>query len=204
MADLHRKGHPTDKLVEVSRRLRNLEIGTTGRQRKYGEMIVSGAFDITVDYAVGQVVEYEGATYVVSPSAPTPPPAGTLPTDATYWMPVGSQAGEGPEGPQGPVGPMGPPGSGNNWIFRGPWNVATLYASGDVVNHDPADARRTSSYVATRATVGDPPDSSPAESCRIGTSANTWSIAYTEYARPRCSRISSNSREPIEPPSSVE
>ena len=93
MADLHRKGHPTDKLVEVSRRLRNLEIGTRGRQRKYGEMIVSGAFDITVDYAVGQVVEYEGATYVVSPSAPTPPPAGTLPTDATYWMPVGSQAG---------------------------------------------------------------------------------------------------------------
>jgi hypothetical protein len=48
------------------------------------------------------------------------------------------------------------------------------------------------------------PESRPAESWRIGTSANACSTEYTEYASPRCSRISSNSREPIEPPSSVE
>lgn len=81
-------------------------------------LLPKGDFSETAQYTQGDVVSYNGASYICKSSAP----AGTLPTDTTYFQ-VCSQRGESVVGPPGPKGDPGENGitphigsNGNWWI----------------------------------------------------------------------------------------
>lgn len=62
-----------------------------------------GAYDNATDYVIGDSVDYNGSSYVMYADAP----AGTLPTDDTYWQILAEKGDTGAAGPTGPTGPAG-------------------------------------------------------------------------------------------------
>ncbi len=68
-----------------------------------GGITPQGAYDNSTDYSVGDMVSYNGSSYVMYTDAA----AGNLPTDTDYWAVVANKGEEGPEGPEGPAGPAG-------------------------------------------------------------------------------------------------
>lgn len=81
-------------------------------------LIPKGDFAGDVQYDVGDVVAYNGSSYV----AKSKPPIATLPTDTEYWQ-IASLRGEkgdkgetGGKGDKGEKGDKGDPGTGDNFI----------------------------------------------------------------------------------------
>jgi hypothetical protein len=74
-----------------------------------------GAYNPATDYAVGDMVSYNGSSYIMYNNAT----AGTVPTDSSYWGLVaakgntGTAGAVGATGPVGPTGPQGPGGEGS-------------------------------------------------------------------------------------------
>jgi hypothetical protein len=58
-------------------------------------LVPKGAYDNSTDYAVGDYVTYLGTSYVMFLDAP----AGTLPTDTTYWQILASKGNTGDSSP---------------------------------------------------------------------------------------------------------
>lgn len=56
-----------------------------------GGIVPKGAYDNATDYAVGDMVDYNGSSYVMYVNAT----AGTLPTDDTKWMVVAEKGDTG-------------------------------------------------------------------------------------------------------------
>lgn len=85
-----------------------------------GGLVNKGAYNAATDYAVGDAVSYNGSSYVMYFDGP----AGTTPTNTTYWQilaekgDTGAAGATGPQGPTGatgatgPTGPAGPTGPG--------------------------------------------------------------------------------------------
>lgn len=80
-----------------------------------GTFTPKGAYDNATDYAVGDMVDYQGSSYIMYTNGV----AGTLPTDTSYWGLVASKGTTGDTGPQGiqgiqgvagDTGPQGPTG----------------------------------------------------------------------------------------------
>lgn len=71
------------------------------------DMNFKGEYDNTTDYTVGDVVTYQGSSYIMTTEAP----AGTLPTDATKWGVIAEKGDTGDTGPTGPTGPAGADGT---------------------------------------------------------------------------------------------
>lgn len=84
-----------------------------------GGLVPKGAYDNSVDYAVGDSVDYLGSSYVMFSNAS----AGVLPTDTTKWQVL---AGKGDTGATGDVGADGPP------VSDGDKGDITVSASGAV------------------------------------------------------------------------
>jgi len=62
----------------------------------------SGPFVGSSTYRVGDVVRYSGSSYLAK--GPAAPPAGTLPTNTSYWALVVAKGDPGPAGPAGSSG----------------------------------------------------------------------------------------------------
>lgn len=73
-----------------------------------GGLVNKGAYDAATNYAVGEAVSYNGSSYVMYVDAP----AGTVPTNTTYWQLLASKGDTGATGPTGPQGATGPAGQG--------------------------------------------------------------------------------------------
>lgn len=65
-----------------------------------------GAYDNGTDYAVGDMVDYNGSSYIMYNNGP----AATLPTDTSYWGLVAAKGSTGATGAAGAAGPAGDPG----------------------------------------------------------------------------------------------
>lgn len=63
-------------------------------------LVPKGAYDAGTDYDVGDVVSYQGSSYVMYVNAA----AGTTPTDTTKWMVLASKGDAGATGATGPAG----------------------------------------------------------------------------------------------------
>lgn len=66
----------------------------------------TGPYDNAADYAVGDSVDYNGSSYVMFNDGP----AGTLPTDTSYWQVIANKGDTGATGVTGLQGPAGPSG----------------------------------------------------------------------------------------------
>lgn len=66
-------------------------------------LVPKGAYNGATDYAVGDVVSYQGSSYVMYVDAG----AGTLPTDTTKWMVLASKGDTGATGANGADGTPG-------------------------------------------------------------------------------------------------
>jgi hypothetical protein len=73
-----------------------------------GGLVNKGAYDVATNYAVGDAVSYNGSSYVMYVDGP----AGTTPTNTTYWQLLASKGDTGATGPTGPQGATGPAGQG--------------------------------------------------------------------------------------------
>lgn len=92
----------------------------------YGHIAIVPKSDFRgdVQYEVGNLVSYEGSSYV----AHTRPPLATLPTDTNYWQ---LSAGKGETGAVGPEGKVGPPGpKGDKGDMTGEQIIITIPAEG--------------------------------------------------------------------------
>lgn len=78
-----------------------------------GGLVPKGEYDNTTDYDIGDVVTYQDISYVMYANAP----AGTLPTDDTYWQILADKGELGLTGLTGPTGPTGP--QGTNGVLGG-------------------------------------------------------------------------------------
>lgn len=67
--------------------------------------ILRGAYNGATAYGYGDLVTYNGASYVATGDT-----TGNLPTDAAYWQIISAKGDTGDEGPQGPIGLTGPEG----------------------------------------------------------------------------------------------
>lgn len=65
-----------------------------------GGLVPKGAYDNSVDYAVGDSVDYQGSSYVMHTNAV----AGVLPTDTTKWQILASKGDTGATGAAGADG----------------------------------------------------------------------------------------------------
>ena len=72
-----------------------------------GGLVPKGAYAAGTDYAVGDSVDYGGSSYVMFNDAP----AGTVPTNTTYWQVLANKGDIGSDGPAGPAGAVGNQGS---------------------------------------------------------------------------------------------
>lgn len=98
-----------------------------------------GAWIANTAYAIGDVVTYQGSSYVTKAAFTSGPTF-----DATKWTLL-AQAGaqgatgvgvKGDTGATGGTGPAGPSGlKGDGFLFRGDWTASTAYAAGDVVRY---------------------------------------------------------------------
>jgi len=136
-----------------------------------------GVWSGATTYAQGDVVQFEGSSYI----SLTDDNTGNVPdTSPSSWAliaqrgdtgatgsqgPMGPQGEPGPPGEQGPVGPPGPQGltgatgpvgpTGIQW--KGPWSSLTTYMTRDVVSFD------GSSYISlTNSNTNNAPNTSPA------------------------------------------
>lgn len=80
-----------------------------------GGLVPRGAYDPLVSYVIGDMVDYSGSSYVMYNLGP----AGTVPTDATYW---------------GLVAQKGNPGSLADFV--GNWTSGTNYTPDECVTHN--------------------------------------------------------------------
>lgn len=71
-----------------------------------GSFVARGAYNNATDYSVGDYVSYNGSSYVMYVDGP----AGTLPTDTTYWQVISNKGSTGATGPTGSTGTAGSPG----------------------------------------------------------------------------------------------
>lgn len=151
--------------------------GATGAQGPTGPagqgLNLTGPYSSSHNYSVGDVITWNGSSYVSLVSFNH----GEQPDESpTYWMvlaaqgltgmpgamgatgpqgPVGSQGPAGPTGPQGPAGPIGQTGAaGMN--FRGQWSPTTAYFTNDAVSFD------GSTYLALASSTGQQPDQNAA------------------------------------------
>ena len=81
-----------------------------------GGLVPKGAYDSSTDYAVGDSVDYNGSSYVMYNNAP----AGTLPTNTTYWQVLADKGDTGATGATGATGPQGPQGDKGDIGATGP------------------------------------------------------------------------------------
>jgi chitodextrinase len=100
-----------------------------------------GAWNALTAYVIDDVVHYEGALYYATANNTGEPP------DSSPDWTLAVAGVEGPAGPAGPAGPTGPGGQ-----FLGDWDVATTYATDDIVRYG------GTLYVATDASTGTIPD----------------------------------------------
>ncbi len=141
--------------------------GPTGPQGDPGS-VFQGSYDATRNYALHDAVSYAGGTWLSLTAANH----GNTPGTTTDWAQMaaagaagatGATGATGPAGPQGlqgvqgNAGPQGPAGAtgaqGQPVAFRGAWNAASAYVTGDAVFYG------GSSYIATAPISGTPPGS---------------------------------------------
>jgi hypothetical protein len=67
-----------------------------------------GPYISTTTYKIGDVVRFNGSSYLARTFNP---PVGTPPTNTTYWALVASKGDTGQQGPPGDTGQQGPPGA---------------------------------------------------------------------------------------------
>lgn len=72
-----------------------------------GTFTPRGAYNAGTDYAVGDMVSYNGSSYIMYSDAG----AGTVPTNTSYWGLVASKGDTGATGATGATGPTGPAGA---------------------------------------------------------------------------------------------
>lgn len=84
-----------------------------------GGLVNRGAYAAGTDYAVGDAVSYNGSSYVMYNNGP----AGTVPTNATYWQVLASKGDTGATGDAGPAGADGAAGA------TGPAPAGQIYLS---------------------------------------------------------------------------
>ena len=113
--------------------------GGTVQTTGLNQIIWQGTWDSATTYAVNDLVEYEGSSYICIAVN-----SDTVPTNNSFWNLVAEVGGAGPTGPQGPPGPVG-----MNWT--GAWSSTTAYAVGDGVYSG------GSSYICTVANTNEPP-----------------------------------------------
>lgn len=65
-----------------------------------GTFTPKGAYNVATDYTVGDMVSYDGSSYIMYSDAV----AGTIPTDTTKWGVVSNKGNTGPTGPTGTAG----------------------------------------------------------------------------------------------------
>ena len=124
-----------------------------------------GAWSASVPYSVGDVVSFNGSSYVAAdgvigtspPGAPWGQLAAKGDTGATGATgPSGATGATGPTGPEGPEGPPGD-GGGGGLTWRGEWDDATAYETDDIVIHED-----TGTWVAAEDSTGvEPGDEIP-------------------------------------------
>lgn len=113
--------------------------GGTVQTTGLNQIIWQGTWDSATTYAVNDLVEYDGSSYICIAVN-----SDTVPTNNSFWNLVAEVGGAGPTGPQGPAGPVG-----MNWT--GAWSSTTAYAVGDGVYQN------GSSYICTVANTNEPP-----------------------------------------------
>jgi hypothetical protein len=69
--------------------------------------VPKGAYDNSVDYAVGDSVSYNGSSYVMFNNAS----AGVIPTNTTYWQVISQKGDTGNDGADGATGATGSAGA---------------------------------------------------------------------------------------------
>ena len=113
--------------------------GGTVQTTGLNQIIWQGTWDSATTYAVNDLVEYEGSSYICIAVN-----SDTIPTNTSFWNLVAEEGATGPAGPTGPQGPVG-----MNWT--GPWSSSTAYAVGDGVYQN------GSSYICIVANTNEPP-----------------------------------------------
>lgn len=161
-------------------------IGPAGPQGVAGRagLVFRGAYNPATNYAAGDTISFNGSSYL----SLTDSNAGQTPgSSPTFWAVLasagtagtkGDTGSVGPAGPQGatgtqgPIGPQGPPGAQGSIgpsgpqgpqgspgplgiRFQGAWSPTTPYATNDAITYS------GSTYLATSASSGQPPDQSP-------------------------------------------
>lgn len=110
-----------------------------------------GTFDDSIAYDSYNLVEYDGSVYIATSEGP----AGTLPTNTTYWDLFASRGSTGATGTTGPTGdtgdpgPDGPPGI----VWKGDWDFTQFYFVNDGVYYQGSSYRNL-----TSGTNSTPPD----------------------------------------------
>jgi hypothetical protein len=121
--------------------------GLPGVSGTGGGIAYQGMFNAATSYAVGDVVVFQGSSYVslIAPNAGNAPDSsptawGLLAAQGAQGLagatgaaggtgPAGSSGPQGPQGAAGPVGPAGSPGL----VYEGTYSSTANYAVGDVV-----------------------------------------------------------------------
>jgi hypothetical protein len=147
-------------------------VGGPGSDDGVGSSLTyAGAWESSVGYAPGLIVEHAGSSYVSIASTP----GGIEPPNDTYWGLLASKGESGEQGPPGPAGvpgadgesgqdgadgatgptgQQGPPGVGFEW--RGTFDSSAAYQPNDVVEFD------GSAWIAIEHSTGQNPDSGSA------------------------------------------
>ncbi len=106
--------------------------------------LYKGEYDNETSYTIGDIVTYQGSSYVCIQNS-----TGNIPTNTEYWGKLAEKGVQGEQGPQGEKGDKGD--KGLNW--KGAWNSSTEYAVDDAVEHN------GSSYICIQAnTTQEPPN----------------------------------------------
>jgi hypothetical protein len=72
-----------------------------------GDVTPKGAYDEMTDYTIGDLVSFDGTSYIMYSDAP----AGTAPTDTTKWGILAAKGSQGDPGAPGEKGDPGDPGA---------------------------------------------------------------------------------------------
>lgn len=125
-----------------------------------GGLVPKGAYNALTNYTVGDSVDYNGSSYVQYVDAP----AGTLPTDTTYWQVLANKGNTGTTGATGATGPGVPTGGSTGqvlakingtdyntqWVTGGTGAVDSVNGQTGVVvldTDDVSDSGATNKYV---------------------------------------------------------
>ncbi len=115
-----------------------------------------GAWSSSNSYALNDAVAHQGSSYRAKASISAGGSA--PPSDPTNWDVVAAK---------------GEDGDGRSFNWQGAWDIATAYAADDVVS------RNGNSYIALAATLGDAPESSPAEWSLMSQKGDTGATGAT-------------------------